>query len=106
MTVNAWQLLTRRACLTLRRTAPSPCSPLRSPGLTRRAARQCFVVATLVSKTPAEPFLFRNYEHPAASQRLAEQARSRRAPPAAKGRDAGRAKVRACRAWQGGGRAV
>lgn len=37
--------------------------------------RQCFVVATLVSMTPAEPFIFRNYEHPAASQRLAEQAR-------------------------------
>ncbi|KAK9839624.1 hypothetical protein WJX81_001442 [Elliptochloris bilobata] len=34
---------------------------------------KCFVVATLVSMTPAEPFIFRNYEHPAASQRLAEQ---------------------------------
>jgi hypothetical protein len=62
-------------------TTPSPCSPLRSPGLTPRAPRQCFVVATLVSKTPAEPFLFRNYEHPAASQRLAEQARPPRAAP-------------------------
>ena len=41
------------------------------------AMRQCFVVATLVSMTPAEPFIFRNYEHPAASQRLAEQARER-----------------------------
>ena len=42
------------------------------------AVRQCFVVATLVSMTPAEPFIFRNYEHPAASQRLAEQARANR----------------------------
>ena len=32
------------------------------------ALTQCFVVATLASMTPAEPFLFRNYEYPADGQ--------------------------------------
>ena len=34
---------------------------------------QCFVVATLASVTPAEPFLFRNYEHPLASTALGKK---------------------------------
>ena len=34
---------------------------------------QCFVVATLASMTPAEPFLFRNYEHPLAAAPLARK---------------------------------
>lgn len=54
----------------------SLCSRYRGAKAARCSVRQCFVVATLVSKTPAEPFIFRNYEHPAASQRLAEQAGS------------------------------
>jgi hypothetical protein len=34
---------------------------------------QCFVVSTLVSVTPATPFLFRNYELPAAAHEQAQQ---------------------------------
>lgn len=34
---------------------------------------QCFVVSTLVSMTPAGPFLFRNYELPEAAQAHAKQ---------------------------------
>ncbi len=34
---------------------------------------QCFVVSTLVSMTPAGPFLFRNYELPEAAEAHAKQ---------------------------------
>ena len=34
---------------------------------------QCFVVATLASMTPAEPFVFRNYEYPLSSTPLAKR---------------------------------
>lgn len=37
---------------------------------------QCFVVATLTSSTPAEPFIFRNYEYPAGSQALRPEVRA------------------------------
>ena len=34
---------------------------------------QCFVVSTLVSMTPATPFLFRNYELPASAEAHARE---------------------------------
>ncbi len=37
---------------------------------------QCFVVSTLVSMTPAAPFLFRNYELPASAEAHAREVRS------------------------------
>jgi hypothetical protein len=43
---------------------------------------QCFVVSTLVSMTPAAPFLFRNYEFPASAQAQAQQVPSPLSLPA------------------------
>lgn len=37
---------------------------------------QCFVVATRTNLTPAEPYVFRNYEHPLSSQGLREEMRA------------------------------
>lgn len=39
---------------------------------------QCFVVSTWASMTPAEPFIFRNYEYPLSSTKLGKQMK---APP-------------------------
>lgn len=39
---------------------------------------QCFVVSTLVSMTPAGPFLFRNYELPEAAEQHAKQVHTHR----------------------------
>lgn len=46
---------------------------MRGFGRLRGTRAQCFVVATLASMTPAEPFVFRNYEYPLSSTALAKK---------------------------------